>query len=746
MPWPTGRNDDAVQQNFPENDFSMKTNIKDLILGGHNLGEALLRMKKYAADNALAAVESEIDGIDNDYRLMRDSMMRGLKDPQADTVYRKMLRRAYRCYCSIKVASVTKKRTPFSLAKTNARNTDIAPDSIRRSLEGFVQEQAMSSLGIGTTDADAAKKLYTAHQSYMDGLFDAFLTSDPWEQGYSSAVVALLASPTIDQNDAALLVSALTLAVMNVFDPEKWLALVEIYKTAQSDVVRQRALVGLALGMPHDDMALFPEIGREADWLCSDSGVRHELLELQMQVMYCLDTEADNAVIKKDIMPGLLKNSNLRLGRNGIVDADDDTMHDILDSGATDRELAEMEASIKKVTDMQKSGIDVYYDGFSQMKRFPFFNRLSNWFCPFYMENPALDGVTQKMGESKFLNAILSSSTFCDSDKYSFSLAMCSVLDRLPDNIKEIVSNGSAVETGIAAEKLSSPTYIRRSYLQDLYRFFRLNQYKNNFANPFDESVDGTPAFFFTNPLLGSIADSEECTELMVFLAKRGKYALIDRMCGGDSGGIDVKRILILASAKLHLGDTEGAYRLYGKAIEATPGNLQATRGLAQTAYLLGNYAAAERYYSTLVAEYPDNKRMALYLGISQIYNGNVQTAMKTLFKLNYESPDDDDVRRTLAWGYLMEGKPAEAGRIYDKILETGGKLPADVLNAAYSKWFLREMDAAVALFRQYVELRAADEDQDVLQGDFTSDRILLERNGISSSECHIMLDIVALA
>ncbi len=724
----------------------MKTNIKDLILEARNLGEALSRMKKYAADNALAAVEGEIDGIDDDYRLMRDFMMRGLKDPQADDVYCKMLRRAYRCYCMIKVASVVKKRIPFSSAKANARNTDVATDSIRRMLEGFVQEQAMSSLGFATADDGAAKKLYAAHQNYMDGLFDAFLTSDPWEPAYSSAVVSLLVSPTIDPNDAALLVSSLTLAVMNVFDPAKWLALVEIYKTTQSHTVRQRALVGLVLGMPHDDMSLFPEIGRAADWLCSDNGVRHELLELQMQIMYCLDTEADNAVIKKDIMPGLLKNSNLRLGRNGIVDADDDAMHDIFDSGATDREMEEMETSIKKVIDMQKSGIDVYYDGFSQMKRFPFFNRLSNWFCPFYMENPALDGVTRKFGKSKFLDTILSSSPFCDSDKYSFSLAMCSVIDSLPDNIKEIVSNGTAVETGMTAEKLSSPAYVRRSYLQDLYRFFRLNQYKSSFVNPFDEAANGTPAFFFANALLGRMADSEEYTELMVFLAKRRKYELIDRMCGGNSGCTDVKRMLVMASAKLHLGDTECAYRLYCKANEASKGDIQAVRGLAQTAYLLGNYADAERYYGILVAEFPANTRMALYLGISQIYNGNVQTAMKTLFKLNYENPDDDDVRRTLAWGYLMEGKPAEAGRIYDKLLESSGKLPADMLNAAYSKWFVRDMEAAVALLRQYVELRAGDGGFDVLHGDFASDRVLLERNLISTSECHIMLDIVASA
>ena len=49
-----------------------------------------------------------------------------------------------------------------------------------------------------------------------------------------------------------------------------------------------------------------------------------------------------------------------------------------------------MEESFQKMAEMQKQGTDIYFGGFSQMKRFPFFNELSNWFVPFYSHHPAV--------------------------------------------------------------------------------------------------------------------------------------------------------------------------------------------------------------------------------------------------------------------------------------------------------------------------------------------------------------------
>lgn len=36
------------------------------------------------------------------------------------------------------------------------------------------------------------------------------------------------------------------------------------------------------------------------------------------------------------------------------------------------------------MVNMQRQGADVYFDGFSKMKTFDFFNVASNWFLPYY--------------------------------------------------------------------------------------------------------------------------------------------------------------------------------------------------------------------------------------------------------------------------------------------------------------------------------------------------------------------------
>ena len=51
--------------------------------------------------------------------------------------------------------------------------------------------------------------------------------------------------------------------------------------------------------------------------------------------------------------------------------------------------MEKLEASMKRMNDMQRQGSDVYFGGFSQMKRFPFFSVVANWFMPFYLHHPA---------------------------------------------------------------------------------------------------------------------------------------------------------------------------------------------------------------------------------------------------------------------------------------------------------------------------------------------------------------------
>lgn len=222
--------------------------------------------------------------------------------------------------------------------------------------------------------------------------------------------------------------------------------------------------------------------------LLDDGHVREEIVELQMQTIYCMNAEQDTEEIRKNFMPTLLKNQNLEITRYGIKEKEEDPMDDILHGDETDKRMEEMEERVRQMADMQKRGVDIYFGGFSKMKRFGFFYTLCNWFMPFYSHHPGLEHLSPEVLNSGFLKSLLSVGPFCDSDKYSFSLGLASIFDKLPGNIKELLDNTeSAKVLGDSGIDVTTPAYLRRQYLQDLYRFFRINDSRGLFYDPFPE-------------------------------------------------------------------------------------------------------------------------------------------------------------------------------------------------------------------------------------------------------------------
>lgn len=164
-------------------------------------------------------------------------------------------------------------------------------------------------------------------------------------------------------------------------------------RTRQRESVKQRALVGAMLTLPHGETSLYPEITETVKSLCQSTDARREIGELQLQLFLCMQTEEDNAEIQRDIMPTLIKNNKFKMTRDGIVASDEDSLNDILDSDSVDKNMAEMEEKMKKMMAMKNSGSDIYFGGFSHMKRFSFFYQLSNWFAPFSFDNPDVASV-----------------------------------------------------------------------------------------------------------------------------------------------------------------------------------------------------------------------------------------------------------------------------------------------------------------------------------------------------------------
>ena len=182
-----------------------------------------------------------------------------------------------------------------------------------------------------------------------------------------------------------------------------------------------------------------------------------------------------------------------------------------------------MEASFQRMVNMQKQGSDIYFGGFSQMKRFSFFNELSNWFVPFYPNHPDVMEVLEKTGMNRFLNVMMEKGPFCNSDKYSFVLAFKEVAQHIPKNMLEMFNRGEITVNEISQEEQESTLYIRRIYLQDLYRFFRLFPQRAEFVNPFDR--EELRYLFCADPIFSKTHLEASFNEIAAFLLKQKRTA-----------------------------------------------------------------------------------------------------------------------------------------------------------------------------------------------------------------------------
>lgn len=786
------------------------------LIAKHNVGKALRAMKETIAEDKLPGyIVARYEDVKNDYWLMQDAMMRGLRDDKIDEVYADIMRKVYGAGLDVLIEEKVKRYSSYAYARVSAQQTEAHPDAVRTVLEAYVQDMAMMAFEPENTRKAKMEKLMADHHAYMKQLFNALLVAPMWNDRRATDFADLLLSPTIDRDDALLLVSAVMLATMNVNDPYKWDMLAEVYVRATDKVLKMRALVGWVLSLPYDPRGprLFPFVQERIKAMLADKTTLKQMLDMQMQMLFCCNADADNEEIQRNIMPTLIKNTNLQMTRLGIVEKEDDPMKDIMDPNAAERDMEEMERKYRKMMDMQKQGSDIYFGGFSKMKTFPFFNDLCNWFAPFNAAHPALGAARERLAGSTFLNNLMENGPFCDSDKYSFALAIAQIMDRMPDNVKEMLNSDATFGPTVSKEEQEDPAYICRSYLQSLYRFFRLYRSKRDFLNPFilDELEDNDGnALFLSYKLLACPEMEESAVALCGFLLKRKMMRELMSMAICFKSSQNPRLVRFLALVPMTDGKWQEAYDLFASVSEDQHTE-ESLRGMAHCCMSLKRFGEAVAIYRRLLAMHPDSFSYQLNLAVCLMSsdafsscgdaasssscgdassscgdvasscdasscgaasslggkveaqpNKVVEEGTKLLYKLDYEHPNNANVRRVLAWCMMLQGHFDKAIDIYMRLLSQPDAVSADRLNAAYAHWLSRNVARAVALLREYCNLCEQEEAEAKeaakkqgrrceptksrnyrLVEDFTKDADLLSKYGISLTERKIMVDIV---
>lgn len=695
-----------------------------------NAGLAMAELDTYLMAWPNQQSREKLETLKSEYGLMVDYWMQGATDPERDKQYQKLLQRIYVLMANIAIHRHLSATMFLQQLHRTARQTGrpMNLEAVRQEMEGFVSDVAMLELEPEHTRKAKSDALYKSHQQQMNQLFNFLLTSNIWTEGTGRMMEELLSSPTIDANDQQLLVSAVTLSLMNRFDMVKFRTLVGVYRQSADEHVRQRALIGWVLGIDDDMAEVYPEQRALVEELLKSKRTCAELTELQIQMVYTLDAEKDTHTVQQEIMPDILKNNNFNVTKNGIEEVEDDALEDVLNPEASEQRMEKLEESIQRMVDMQRRGADIFYGGFSQTKRYPFFYDASNWFVPFFIQHPDIAQFMEKFEDNRFLEVLLRKGPFCNSDKYSFVIAFLQVIGQLPESLRQAMKNGEASMGDMQVDdaEQQTPAFMRRNYLMDLYRFFHLFPNRQALMSPFMGGNGQLPLCFFF------------CSALF---------------CGTP---LDAHKPEVVKVLKKHLYQHEADYLLatfpeqmrdvqfylwrgdFDQALALDPDNERALQGKARHLFTSENYTEANDVYDHLMLLHPDKVSYMLNKAVCLVNMEEYEDALKLLYQLNYEHDEDVNIQRVLAWALTCDGKLVQAEKLYQQLTSDEQATGEDHLNKGYCLWLMGHIEAAKDSFCKYIALGGQ-------QSEPFADKEWLQKRGISAIDIRMMEALVSV-
>lgn len=186
---------------------------------------------------------------------------------------------------------------------------------VKPTLEKFVSREAMLFLNhdLSKEEQDqASARLYQEWEECREKIFGRFVSSGYWNDEERAAVKDTILSPTVDSLTSQLLVSAITLSAATVFDMGKFTLLYDIYRLADDDEVKVRALLGwLLVSMNCGCYEQQPDFRSFAEQLTedckNDSDLLAEIIKAQKMLAVTVFSEQKSIDYTNDIMASLSK-------------------------------------------------------------------------------------------------------------------------------------------------------------------------------------------------------------------------------------------------------------------------------------------------------------------------------------------------------------------------------------------------------------------------------------------------------
>lgn len=597
-------------------------------------------------------------------------------------------------------------------------------------------------------EAQSARRgLLQQHEHIISEAFNRLWTSTGWSSKDTEDISALLNDTSIGINDRATLVSAVTMGALKCFEPDKALLLCRL-ATHNDTAIAVRALIGaiLVLSQYRERIGYYPELPAALQSLNESDNVASRIRTVQIQLLRSRETQKINRKMREEIIPAMMKNPHLRnrkLGMDIVQEIDEDEHNP---EWAAWLEQDNIKGKLDEMAKWQIEGADVYMSTFSQLKRFPFFEEMTNWFRPFDTDVPQIDDIMPKNipGSKTMLGAICSSQYFCNSDKYSFCFTLSQVPEQQREMLMQQITDGNDESTDAAPalpdEKTAEAT--GNQYIQDLYRFFKLARHRKELPDPFALSLN-----LLENEYLAPLLDHpESILQTFHYLVEKQYHTeayhagrLYEEKYGGN--GCDGQFYQKMGYCMQKQREYTAAIDYYTKADIVHPDSLWTMRHIAQCYRLAGDFNNALHYYTAAEEIAPENMQLLLLTAECLATLKRYDEAFARFFKVEYLEHDSLRSWRAIAWCSFLTGKDEQAQRYYTRILEHPKAGREDFINAAHAEWISGNCNHAYDLYKKAAAMCRDNEDFFAI---FDEDKPALKERGATDFELMLLRDLLS--
>ncbi|TRZ75884.1 MAG: hypothetical protein D4R97_01685 [Bacteroidetes bacterium] len=684
----------------------------------------------------------DLENITENYQSLLNYAFEGAKDPERKEILKKISASVLSLADEVKDALLAKDYPRKNMEKAlMVRLLGDDPQAVSDRLEEFLSENNLQRMlkETGTSSSEAKP---------IENIFRLIWLTHKMKDTSVEKIRPIAHSTIFENHEKCLVVSALTLSLLDFFDPRKILLLMEFVSEHEMEVY-QRALTGLGLVLVWYDrrISFYPEIMVRLDEMSQDEGIQQDMEALLLQLLMAQETESIVKAFEEEVLPDMKKmmpkfEDKLQLDK---IFGEEDLEGKNPDWKEMIDEVPGLFERIEKFTRMQMEGGDVFLSTFSQLKRFDFFTRMSNWFVPFYADNPDLKN--NESDEEQFFSRLLEglgrAFYLCNSDKYSFALNFNAVPQQQRSMIMTYFEAELEQMKEMASEEdILSPTAASNAifiqYIQDLYRFFKLYPFHNEFYDIFQKKIRFTELYFyktfferdnFTVRLAAFYFDKNHYPEAI----EMNKY-LVEKE--GPKGEYYEK----IGYSYQKMGKFPEAIEFYKKAELFDSDRLWILKKLGWCSLKLKDYASALKYFEGCAQIQPDDLTIQAQIGQCHLSLKNFEEAMNSYSKVLYFQPGNLKVLRPIAYCQFVLGKLDHAEESYQQILSgSDSPGPFDLMNAGHVLLCHNKRKEALKMYKKSKsDLFFA---TNSFQSAFEEDTPYLLKNGISGEDLPLLMD-----